>query len=426
MNKVRDGGWDSQRAVPKSPFNIGFEFWAWHRTKGECIRWAKMDFRFRHPHSGISNIENLANALDTEAEILVKHSAEYDNKYRPKTIPKSDGSPRLLNVPNDELKWLQRQINGRILAKVQFPDYVFGGIRAEQRGTDYIDAAKFHAGAKVLAKLDISDFFPSVTSDHVRTIFRDFFNFNEHVCDTFVGICTHFNELPQGSPTSVALAQMALFQDEPSHARYLHEQGFKYSRFIDDIFITGAKKDALIQAAFRKTKRMLEKHNFTINAKKSEEKIPASEGLRIFGVLVSEKKAKLTGKDVAKIRSKVQKLEKRAKIANARKSSRYRKSWDRISGSLNKLKRVDHPKYPHYRTRMRKILPLAPDSEIGRLKKEVQRLEQITSSGINSRPAFKRYFYRIRARIGILGRNNVHHAEPLRQRMRKIQKQAGV
>lgn len=377
-------------------------------------------FKFQHSHSSINKVENLARALDIDLGLLQKNSEDYSNRYRQKDIMKKSGGIRTLNIPNDELKGIQKRVNQRILSHVFFPHYVFGGIKSTDRGTDYIDVSHYHAGAWIKCELDIDSFFPSVSQDHVLDIFNSFFKFSIEVSELLVGLCTENDELPQGSPTSVALANLIFFEKEPNLAYNLYRNGFRYSRFIDDIVVTHPHRSASIDPARKKVERMISSYNLACNSEKTIRRETAFNGLKVFGFLVSSEEARITARDVRMIRGMIQRLESEARIANARKSDRFKRSWDKISGQLNKLKRLDHPKYKAYRLRMRKILPLLSDSNIKSVVTAVETLET-SATDIRNPAAYRRFFYRTRSRIGILARTHPVKADMLRARMRLIQ-----
>ena len=93
------------------------------------------------------------------------HSIKLSISYRKVSIPKKTGGHRTLHIPSDDLKTLQRQI-GKFVAKYH-AEKVHGCANAYIRGRGVVSNARPHLGCEVLIKLDLKDFFPSVTRANV-------------------------------------------------------------------------------------------------------------------------------------------------------------------------------------------------------------------------------------------------------------------
>jgi RNA-directed DNA polymerase len=85
------------------------------------------------------------------------------------TRPKKDGRTRAISSPEPVLMDVQRWILHRILVACA-PD---SSSYAYQRGRSIVDCASSHAGARWLVKLDIQDFFGSISERRVFAIFAD-------------------------------------------------------------------------------------------------------------------------------------------------------------------------------------------------------------------------------------------------------------
>lgn len=373
----------------------------------------------------IKDCSRLSRVLGVAESRLYKNSGEYEGKYNLKNIPKKGGGERELNVPNDELKLIQRRINSRIFSTIFYPEYVFGGIPAVHRGTDYVDVARHHQGASIKAELDIQSYFPSINNDNVFRIYKKFFCFPDQVAEALTGLSMVEGELPQGAPTSVALANLCFFESEPLIFKQLQKRGFKYSRFIDDIVITSTDIESDIDQARIRVENMVTKAGFQLNGEKTIPREKRFSGLTVFGFLISDANARVGRKEVKGIRAGIQQLERQAKQPNQRKLNSYHESWHKISGRLNKLKRLDHPKYNHYRLRLRKILPLLSEKELKRLAQRVHRIEK-NATAIENKEAFIKYFNKTRQRLGILSRNHPLYAKTLKNRLKQVGETCGL
>lgn len=146
--------------------------------------------------------------------------------YHYRVLAKTSGAIRLIEAPKPRLKEIQRQILGRILDKIPPHPAAHGFIQSRSVKTFVAP----HLGQSVVLKMDLKDFFPSITGARVQTIFR-MLGYPESVADLLGGPCTNAvprriwpagsdnarlihtrPHLPQGAPTSPALANVALIK----------------------------------------------------------------------------------------------------------------------------------------------------------------------------------------------------------------------
>jgi len=117
-----------------------------------------------------------------------------------------------------------------------------------------------HLGQRVVLKMDLQDFFPSISGVRIQTIFR-LLGYPEAVADLLGGICTNavprrvWNEaaaetdhgrlqyasilytrphLPQGAPTSPALANVCAYPVDCRLTGLAPSAGGQYTRYADD------------------------------------------------------------------------------------------------------------------------------------------------------------------------------------------------
>ena len=85
-----------------------------------------------------------------------------------------------------------------------------------------------------MLRLDISNFFPSVREDAVEGGFVRL-GAGEQVANALVRLVTLPEGLPQGAPTSVAVADIVLFPLDVRLAGMAEKHGFTYSRNLSTI-----------------------------------------------------------------------------------------------------------------------------------------------------------------------------------------------
>lgn len=182
-----------------------------------------------------STKSELAALLEIHPRKLSHVLGQLARYYRPKKRLKSDGSFRTLLVPHGELKELQEKIKTRILDSVKWSDSVHGGIK----GRSIVSNAKLHVGKPVVFCMDIKDCFPSIGPARVLRIFQRI-GFNADAAQILTKLTTYEFQLPQGTHTSTALANLALSGVDLRIAVLAKAHGFTYSRYVDDITLSGS------------------------------------------------------------------------------------------------------------------------------------------------------------------------------------------
>lgn len=181
--------------------------------------------------------------------------ANPDKHYRSFSIKKNDGSLRKIDTPRTYLKVIQWWILDNILNKVKLADNVFGFVS----GRSAIQNAAYHIGARHILNVDISDFFPSITMEQVSKIFFSL-GFDESVSAALAELCCLRGRVPQGAPTSPALANLVLRDLDVELSNLADAEWRKYSRYADDLTFSsmdkiddaflGAVSDAVTRAGF--------------------------------------------------------------------------------------------------------------------------------------------------------------------------------
>lgn len=183
----------------------------------------------------IGSVHALALTLGISKAGLLFLAESADRSYTTvKEIVKADGTKRQTFDAFPALKDLQRRIHHRILSRVAFPPYLHGSLKG--RGTR--SNATIHQGARLCVTEDIENYFPSISAVLVHRIWLRLFGFSPEVCDLLTRLTIRLGELPQGAITSPAIANLALWEHEPTLVRQLEAKGYRYSRFVDDISVS--------------------------------------------------------------------------------------------------------------------------------------------------------------------------------------------
>jgi len=194
--------------------------------------------------------------------------------YRYELLAKRAGGWRLLEVPEPYLRTLQRRVLDRLLAHVPPHEAACAYVR----GRSVADHARAHSGQAVLLKFDLQDFFATVRASRVQATLVTL-GYSHPVAGALARLCTTATpepvlerlrtegglawtqamrlrdaHLPQGAPTSAALANLCAFRLDVRIAALARALGARYTRYADDIVLSG---DAgLLRAADRVEARL--------------------------------------------------------------------------------------------------------------------------------------------------------------------------
>jgi len=163
-------------------------------------------------------------------------------------VPKRDGGTRLISAPKPDLKAAQRWIACHITERLPVSGAVHGFLTG--RGTQTNAAA--HAGARLVVKFDVKDFYPSVTFPRVKGLMRKA-GYGEQVATVLALLCTEApreeltirdkryyvatgpRSLPQGAPTSPSITNTLCLKLDARLGGLARKLGYRYTRYADDL-----------------------------------------------------------------------------------------------------------------------------------------------------------------------------------------------
>jgi retron-type reverse transcriptase len=188
-----------------------------------------------------------------------------DGPYTRFSIPKRDGSERVICAPKPQLLWIQRRLLDQVLSKVQAHDAAHGFIP----GRSTVTNARPHLGASLLVKFDLRDFFPTIHYYRVLGLFArlgysvDDARFgtaddSRRVAPTLARLCCytpdarawHLGHCPQGAPTSPAISNLVCRRLDARLSGLAKRNGGVYTRYADDLTFS-FREDHLDLGRFR-------------------------------------------------------------------------------------------------------------------------------------------------------------------------------
>ncbi|MEO7922150.1 MAG: reverse transcriptase family protein [Chitinophagaceae bacterium] len=173
-------------------------------------------------------IESIINSIDKHYYEKVELKADKDGT--PKLDKNGIQKKRILHPSINRLKQIQKRILKEILSKLEIPDYAYGAIKKR----DNVKNARKHQGKKYIFTTDLKDFFPSIKNRQVFEMFRSF-NFSPTVSRLLTQLTTYKGKLPQGTPTSPALANLVFIKTGKKLQEFAAENKLTFTSFIDDL-----------------------------------------------------------------------------------------------------------------------------------------------------------------------------------------------
>lgn len=148
-------------------------------------------------------------------------------------IPKNSDpeAMREIDIPNSELKGVQRAIHKKILSEIA----VSPSVHSYVKGQSILTAASELCPGRAVLKMDISDFFPSISFKRIFGLFRTL-GFNDNSSYIFSRLTTLDDRLAQGAPTSPALSNLIVRGMDQRLEALVKKWEMKYVRYSDDLF----------------------------------------------------------------------------------------------------------------------------------------------------------------------------------------------
>ena len=224
-----------------------------------CVNYASILFDNKLPV--VFDTIHLSKLLGISSFELIRYLAKEELFYRKVKIPKKSGGTRNLNIPSVNLKQIQRWILDNILYNIPISDVSNGFCRHKSIVTN----ASKHLNKECVINVDIKDFFPSIDQKRAYRIFR-YYGYSKEVSLVFAKICTYKNQLPQGSPASPYLSNIACVMLDKRLNRLAQKYDAQYTRYADDITFSGKYGMGRIISIID---QIIEDEGFHLNQKKT-------------------------------------------------------------------------------------------------------------------------------------------------------------
>jgi retron-type reverse transcriptase len=261
----------------------------------------------------------LAAALDLSVgklrSLATHRVAERRPQYVTFEIPKRSGGTRRIHAPKRTLMQVQRKLLALLIQRLPMHEAAHGF----RKGRSIKTGAQMHVGKRVILKLDVHEFFPSITFARIRGYLVAMGYGYEVACSMAV-LCTEAQRqpvqvagelvhvpvgqrhAPQGAPTSPGLSNAICMRLDRRLWGVARKHGFLYSRYADDMTFSGDDVSVVAKLCASAI-AILRSEGFEPNRHKTRV-LRRGRSQRVTGVTVNEKLG-LSRKERRRIRAAI-------------------------------------------------------------------------------------------------------------------------
>lgn len=217
----------------------------------------------------VQSVDDLSHILglsigDLKSAIEIAHYNSFE-------IPKKCGGTRLISSPDAITRSLQSKLYVYLKAYYQsvHPNCVHGFVpKYKAKASHHMKAnAQVHLGMPFLLNIDIKDFFHSISTERVRSLFANSpFYFDHGVSTVLALLCCYERKLPMGACNSPVISNLVCIQMDALFMKWSNEQKIKYTRYADDISFSS--NSAFGAQRMNEIRNIIENEGFKINEKK--------------------------------------------------------------------------------------------------------------------------------------------------------------
>jgi RNA-directed DNA polymerase len=181
--------------------------------------------------------------------------------YVVRELHRRDGRVRRLFVPDPWLAMALKK-SAEILLSLNppFADHVHGFVKRR----NIVGNARPHLAKQVVLRIDLEDFFPSITSDQVLHALSEL-GLSDEGAQLVASLATVNGRLPIGFHTSPVISNMVFRSTDAELADLAAARGLKLTRYVDDITFSGRIEPAFVEDA----RELLLRNGWKMNDRKT-------------------------------------------------------------------------------------------------------------------------------------------------------------
>ncbi|MCV2530852.1 reverse transcriptase family protein (plasmid) [Leuconostoc mesenteroides] len=219
--------------------------------------------------SSINNVASLVKVINHKlyikryAPITIDFLKKNTHKYVDRNIPKKRGGFRTLNIPNDQLLHVQEillelfyESQDRNVRENKWISQIDRSAPAYKPSNYYLNKpahwihAKNHVNKAIIVSFDFHDFFGSLYSGRIYSVFIKYFKCSKSVATILTNLTTFNHSLPQGAPTSPFLSNLVMYYFDKTMIKISRENSVRYSRYADDVILSSNNRQFLNNTNF--------------------------------------------------------------------------------------------------------------------------------------------------------------------------------
>ena len=240
-------------------------------SKKVVERYPKTQFAFYRMH----NKRALCRALGISRRKL-DYLLDNKNYYYYHKKEKINGKIREIRVPISTLRSVHERMKG-LFNRIQRPEY----LHSPRNERSYVTNAAQHMYGIEFATIDIKQFYPSTTSEHVfRYCFYEM-EMSSDIAGLITKLCTYEERLPFGSPLSPILGFHVHREMFDQIYRVCVDNDLTLTVYVDDISVSGPH---IPEGVIHSIKKIIRRENLRYHKHKRRHQ---NNGVNITGVNVS-------------------------------------------------------------------------------------------------------------------------------------------
>lgn len=269
--------------------------------------------------SGPQTLADLARRIEISEDELdaALRTSRTPHAFRLLVMRKQSGGLRVIEQPQDALRVLQRRVLREVLATADLHPAAHGFVR----GRSALTHAALHSGRRLVLRLDIADFFTSITAGRVHSAFLRL-GLPPRVATAVTALCTSVQRagalrtalrrhhafasqssideqardwqqtlcvphLPQGAPTSPALANWIAYRLDRRLSGLAAAWDMRYSRYADDLTFSTDASDCNSLRFVDQVRTIVATEGWLLNERKTLV-MPQSNRQRVTGIVVNQ------------------------------------------------------------------------------------------------------------------------------------------
>jgi RNA-directed DNA polymerase len=233
--------------------------------------------------------------------------------YHTFMTPKRQGGNRVISSPKRKMRSAQEWIRRSILAHLEPHPRAAVAYRP---GLSILDNARQHCKKSIVIRIDLKDFFPSITYGRIKGVFLKS-GYCEGIASMLAIICTQPDPtqrsgensklpirrriLPQGACTSPDLANYVCRKMDYRIEALARSLGFVYTRYADDLVFSHKQKRGKIEMLIDNVYAILRDEGFEPNLEKT--RVMRRNSLQVVTGLVVNKQPRISRRDMKRFRA---------------------------------------------------------------------------------------------------------------------------